>query len=469
MNPSDPSTSELNRPPVFDWPLAYAAESILRDFVDRFLSRNSFARDLAERMTTETGTDFFEWIDHFTLSPEEVGPLKDAGLVEDLTDIASPATVFHHPKAMLPRVVVRTKGSTDGVPAVLAIRPESLEAFVTCHGKSAVLEGGIATGLRKASVAEEGGTCLEVVERLAYRGFFIQRAPDEARAQAIGTIRELWRTRERSFADDANGMRLAFSDQRRAIDLVGEDLACDLFFAAERSFWESRNSAARIQKSRQDRLGLGWGNHDHHTYRCSRRLFSQAVAFFKRFGFVQRERYYAGAEAGWGAQILEQPMVGIVVFADVDLQPEETQIDFSVERLPEVGKLGTVGLWCGLHGDSLLQAGMHHLEARFDFAQLRDQLGSQGITTMKPFSDFPFLKQAFTEGERWTVNPSRAKRLLAQGLITRGQYETFIEKGAIGSHLENLQRRGGFKGFNQKSVSVIIAETDPRKMQATSA
>jgi hypothetical protein len=29
--------------------------------------------------------------------------------------------------------------------------------------------------------------------------------------------------------------------------------------------------------------------------------------------------------------------------------------------------------------------------------------------------------------------------------------------------LENLQRRGGFKGFNQKAVSVIIAATDPRK------
>jgi hypothetical protein len=37
-----------------------------------------------------------------------------------------------------------------------------------------------------------------------------------------------------------------------------------------------------------------------------------------------------------------------------------------------------------------------------------------------------------------------------------------LEEGAVGSHLENLQRRGGFKGFNQKSVSVIIEATDPR-------
>ena len=38
----------------------------------------------------------------------------------------------------------------------------------------------------------------------------------------------------------------------------------------------------------------------------------------------------------------------------------------------------------------------------------------------------------------------------------------FVAK-VIGSHLENLQRKGGFKGFNQHAVSIIIAETDPRK------
>jgi len=32
--------------------------------------------------------------------------------------------------------------------------------------------------------------------------------------------------------------------------------------------------------------------------------------------------------------------------------------------------------------------------------------------------------------------------------------------------LENLRRKGGFKGFNQEAVSLIIAETDPRKQAA---
>jgi hypothetical protein len=125
--------------------------------------------------------------------------------------------------------------------------------------------------------------------------------------------------------------------------------------------------------------------------------------------------------------------------------------------------LGTVGLWVGLHGESFLEAGMHHLEARFDFGLLRDQLKNCGINTMKPFSDFEFLRQAFTEGERWMVRPDRARRLLSAGLISSSQYEQFVREGALGSHLENLQRHGGFKGFNQKSVSAVIAATDPRK------
>jgi hypothetical protein len=252
--------------------------------------------------------------------------------------------------------------------------------------------------------------------------------------------------------------------QKQAIRLVGPAVACDLYFAEERSYWELRNHAGRIQKRRQDSLGLGWGNHDHHTFRSSRRFFADLIEFLLRFGFQKRERYYAGAEAGWGAQILEHLTTGITVFADVDLMPEETGIDFSVERLPDAPRLSTVGLWCGLHGDSFLQAGMHHLEARFDFSLLRDQLAAEGVTTMKPFSDFAFLKQAFTEAERWQVNVERVKAMLAKKLITEQQADSFMKNGAIGSHLENLQRKGGYKGFNQKSVSVIIEATDPRAL-----
>jgi hypothetical protein len=44
-------------------------------------------------------------------------------------------------------------------------------------------------------------------------------------------------------------------------------------------------------------------------------------------------------------------------------------------------------------------------------------------------------------------------------------YKSILWRRSIVRHLENLQRKGDFKGFNQHAVSIIIAETDPRKQQ----
>src|SRR5256714_15601507 len=118
---------------------------------------------------------------------------------------------------------------------------------------------------------------------------------------------------------------------------------------------------------------------------------------------------------------MEQPFAGIVSFNDVDLSPDELMGDFRHDGLAARDRLGTVGLWCALHGDSFLQAGMHHLEAQFDFDSLRDQLERADVKTMKPFTNFPYLRQAFTEGERWTVDPKRIDRALRAGLITEVQ------------------------------------------------
>jgi hypothetical protein len=448
-------------PDSFDWPLANEAEQLIRKRTTSFLDQNTFARNLAERMRTETGTDFFEWIDHIALAPDEESNLRDAGFVEDdLCDTANGERVYEHPQATLPRVLLRPK--QQRYPSHLALKPEFIAEFIAAHSLTTDPEGEPRSRYRRVVVAQENGTQLEAVERRAYRGF--TRAPlKPGELKAILKARELWQTRPRALTCDAEGIAAAYSTLDRVLALVDKDIACHLFFEEERAYWECRNRAGRIQKHRQDRLGLGWGNHDHHTFRCSRSHFVDLVEFLLKLGFEKRERYYAGAEAGWGAQISEQPTVGIVVFADVDLMPEETQIDFSTNKLPQAPRLGTVGLWTGLHGESFLEAGMHHLEARFEFDLLRDQLKTEGVNTMKPFSEFEFLRQAFTEGERWLVRRQRAENLLAAGLITREQCDQFIANGALGSHLENLQRHGGFKGFNQKSVSVVISATDPRR------
>jgi len=442
----------------FDWPLAYDAEKLLRRRMESFLERNGFARLLAGRMRRETGTDFFEWIDHLVLDPSEEKPLRESGLEEDRVETPGGERVLHHPRATLPRVVLA------GEPGrmALALRPECVADFVAAHSLTGPIEGGPLARLRRVVVNEENGARLEAWERNACRGFVPAPLPS-ATLRKIVEAQDLWRTRPRHGASAAAGFKAARSVLEKTLELVGPDLACHLFFQEERRYWESRNRAAQVQKRRQDSLGLGWGNHDHHTFRCSREHFVDAIEFLSNLGLARRERFYAGAEAGWGAQVCEQSTAGIVVFADVDLRPEETEVDFSRRRLEAADGLGTVGLWVALHGESMLEAGMHHLEARFDFELAREQLQGQGVRTMEPFSNFEFLRQAFTEGERWPVRPERIEKLRQEGVLTREQAERFLREGALGSHLENLQRRGGFKGFNQKAVSVIISATDPRK------
>ena len=83
---------------------------------------------------------------------------------------------------------------------------------------------------------------------------------------------------------------------------------------------------------------------------------------------------------------------------------------------------------------------------------------------MAPFTDFPHLKQAFTKGEMWPVDPRRIERLLQQGRITPEQADHFRREGALGSHMEILERNDGYKGFNQTGISEIITRTDPRRV-----
>jgi hypothetical protein len=364
-----------------------------------------------------------------------------------------------HPGGVFPPVLL---GDTPDVE--VALKVDSVVDFVAAHAVTTEVLGEPLAPVRFATVSPPGQPSLMVIERHGFAHGDDRPAFDAADAWAVLHHSEALRTRPRTFEREEQGFEHAAEAIQRAAGEVGRDRACDLFFAAEREYWMRRNRAAQFQYGRQQKLGLGWANHDHHTYRSSRRHFTRLISIFEKLGFVCRERFYAGAEAGWGAQVMEHPVTGIITFNDVDLSPDELFTDFAHEPLPERDRLGTVGLWCALHGESFLEAGMHHLECQFDFSALKAQLESQaGVKVMKPFTDFPYLRQAFTEGERWPVRPERIDRLLKERLITPEQADKFRREGAIGSHLENLERNQGFKGFNQTGVSEIISATDPRK------
>jgi hypothetical protein len=440
---------------------AQSAHDLLHEACSASSRLAAFAQDLGDR----TGTRLFDWVDHFKLPVDHrlVGRLGELGFQ------AAPSThgdVWRHAEALVPSILVR-----DSAGIAVAIKVESVDDFLEANDWARTFVGsaddgrirGAAGGqFRLARVAEEQEVELFIVERHGWPHFAtIQNSPHEIAAAHRHFC--AFRERRRAFAQDAKGFAHASELIRAAADEIGVDWACDRFFAAERDYWQSRNRAAQIQKARQDALGLGWANHDHHTYRSSRENFALLVRVLEELGFELRERFYAGREAGWGAQVLEQPRAGVVIFADVDLAAEEVADDFAHEPLPPRSELGTVGLWCRLHGESFLEAGMHHLECQFDYTSARAQLASQEVASMDPFTNFDYLKQCFTEGQIWPVEPSRIDALLNDRLITHEEAARFRTDGALGSHLEILERNDGYKGFNQTGINDIIRRTDPRK------
>jgi hypothetical protein len=414
------------------------------------------AAEFAELLKHETGTRFLDWIDHIRLNRCDSRVLQLEKYGYRLETESGAYAVHTFDEGALPVVLV-WNGSTQ-----ISLKCDSIADFLAANQLQREIYGSPLAPLRMCTLYSGRDCQVTVVERRGTKDFDLPSPEPGKGIQQLMHL-ERFRSRPRDFERDQDGFEVAHGLIDHALQDLGPDLTCDLWFAAEREFWQRRNRAGQAQKARQDRLGLGWANHDHHTYRSSRRNFALLIATWEKLGMKCRERFYAGREAGWGAQVMEQPAAGIITFNDVDLTPDELTGDFSHNGLEETDRLGTVGLWCGLHGDSFLQSGMHHLAAMFDFESLSKQLSEEaGVKMMKPFSDFPYLRQSFTEGERWLVKPERLDHLLQDRRITEKQADQFRVSRAIGSHLENLERNDGFKGFNQAGVSEIIHATDPR-------
>lgn len=442
----------------FQWQREPEAENLIEELIEACRVTNPVVANFEKRLIEETSTTLLDWVDHLSVqeSQEITQKLTRAGFT--LTSASDEYCVYQQLSAKLPAIVVHDKGSGCRGISLLV---ESIAEFLLALHKSVPIEGSPFATYRRALISTEEGTCFWVVERRGTNTMEPVEEPLDYLERYFRAL-EIWKTRPRAHDDECVAMEQTLKAAQAMVNLVGRDVAAYLVTGCEREYWQSRNRAAQLQKQRQDRVGMGWANHDHHTFRSSRRLFPSLIRLFEILGFHCRERFYAGKEAGWGAQVMENSTARLVLFLDVDLSEEEVQIDFAHEPLPERATLGTIGLWCALHGDSILHSGMHHLEGQFSFEDMGRVMRESGIGMMEPFSSFSFLKQAFTKGETWLVDPKRIDFLEKEGKITPTEAETFRTKGALGSHLENLQRKEGYKGFNQKNVSFIIQKTDPR-------
>ena len=435
------------------WTTQPVAAALVRQTLDDALARVPAASALAARLRDDIGVRLVDVLDHFRVG--------DAALVRTFLDAGwepdpGQAGVYRNPTGHFPAIVCGGPGLTVG------FKVEYAHEFVAAQGITASIDGAMHAPYRRVRFAANGDTAFDAIER---RGSteFAPRDPAPATLRAARVHLQRFRARRREF--DGIGAGYDYTDAlvTGAVADLGADWACWLWLRSEREYWERRNHAGRVQKARQDAHGIGWANQDHHTYDSSREWFHRCVGVLETLGFECRELFYAGHAAGWGSQILEQPAIGAVIFADIDLAPDELDIDFAHLHLEPLPFLRRAGLWCALHGESMLEAGINHLECMYDHVRLKDKLEAAGVPFMLPFSDFPHLYQALTEGEWWPVDPARVDALERAGLITAEQAEDFRLHGAIGSHLENLERNDGFKGFNQPGIDGVLRIIDPRK------
>lgn len=431
----------------FDWQRYPEAGKWVSEQLEHYSRSNPGIANLETELLEKVGARLIDFTDYLVVdSKDMVQQLEEFGYIQK-------DGVWIHPGAALPRIV---SGRKKGI----AVKVDSIAQFLAVRGLSLPIDGSLYTRFRRCEISTVNDVTLWVVERRF--SDTVEPVPENpGYLDMYFETLERWRTRPRHFEDEKTAAVHALELADRLVKTAGTDLAAYLFIEAEQEFWVSKHRAARVHKNHADLAGVGWANRDHHTYRNTRETFSPALTFFLTLGFKFRERFYAGEEAGWGAQVMENPGIDVSLFLDVDLAPEELDINFLNEDLPESSGLGTAGLWTYVHGGALGGAGMHHVAVRSHFERLPEAFAKENVKMMKPFSNFSYLKQAFTRPDFWPVKQERVRKLLNDGIVDEETAERFLTKGVVGSHVENIQREDGFKGFNQERISDIIAETYP--------
>lgn len=431
-------------------PLAEATlQQLLRDRLASCPPAQAFSTSLLEG----TGVRLRDILDHLTFDDDFTAErIESAGwtMADD---------VWRHDGGYFPEFIRRPG------PPTAWFRVESVDCFAHAHHPAHAIEGTSHGPARSVLAFIGDGTRFGAFERAGYSGFEIPTV-DPSLVRVARIHLQAFLARRRQFDTVEQGLDHTEALVDAAVGELGPHWACDLWLRAERAYWMSRCRSGRLQKERQDAIGVGWCNIDHHTYDGSRRHYRDTIRILEKLGYELREMLYAGELAGWGSQILEQPTLKSTIFADVDLAPDELAIDFAHEELPDLPQHKRAGILSVLHGESILEAGLNHVAGLYDHRALQAQLRAEGIETMMPFSDFPQLYQELTHGDWAAVDPERVDLLEAEGHIPPEEAEQIRVNGAIVAHLENIERNDGFKGFNRDGIDSVLRKLDPRAYDA---
>lgn len=396
-----------------------SAQALVRLLLQRAMSACPEAQRLDRRLRAACSVRLQDMVDHITH--------PDASMLAELGWRSHGPAVWRAPDGTLPDVI-----EDDRV--AIGLRVESVERFLVATGIEARIEGAAHGPYRKARILHGRNATFAVVER---RGWTGHTPPllGERKLRRARLHQQIFRTRRRQFQSEqraiAHTMRLA---EAAAADLGGA-WAGALFLRAEREYWATRCLPALRQHQRQLAAGVGWCTVRHHAYACSREHFSETMRTFEALGHAHAGLARSQENANWGAMVFDASGQAPRTLLCLDLAAREHALSAADAALSPLTWLGPPGLWCGLHGESVLEAGLCLLSAAYDLGALAGALDfSRGGENRH--------RRLTLRVEPSAVDPRRVAVLERARYIPRQQAELHSMLGAVGAQFEVVHQLG---------------------------
>jgi len=378
---------------IFRWGRHPEGEILVTELLD--LCRRAIPpfKTLAEEIASRTGTRILDWIDHFVLADGAALRQRLAKLGFEPDAAADAGGSWIHPGAIFPRLLLtgpadmgagrfarsRWASSAWRFPGGVAHqRPDR------GHGALTVAPGPDLERRRPGDV--RGGAARVLRDRAGGADRRSDGRP-AARLRALESpAARIGRCAPRKRGVPAAMERTHALARSLAEELGADEAAWIAFSASATSGSRATAPAARSGPARM--LWASAGPITTTTPSAARASLPDSPANAADLRVPHARALPCGAEAGWGAQVLEQPACRLRS-SPMWISRGRGAGRFPPGRVGGRDELGTVGLWCALHGESLLEAGLHHLAVRSDFPALTRGWPASGWRCCRPSASSP--------------------------------------------------------------------------------
>ena len=139
----------------FEWQRFPDGEAFLSHLFDQIVRALPPVQTLAAELMSRTSTHLSDWLDHLVLADGERvrAQLVDLRFQPEGVPAEDGDTVYHHPGALFPRLLLRRSSLGEpGAALAAAVQVESVTEFLMMHQVAAPIEGACLSPYRRARV-----------------------------------------------------------------------------------------------------------------------------------------------------------------------------------------------------------------------------------------------------------------------------------------------------------------------------